>query len=620
MTAAPTTGPAAAEVVIVGGGPTASSLLERLVANVPELLAGRSLRVHLVDPFPVGVGRVWRPDNDVRLWMNSLAQDVTLFTDDSVRCEGPIRPGPALAEWAGIPGTTFPTRRVQSGYLEWFHRQVLAGLPDGVEVVAHVATAVDLRDGDDGRQVVRLDDGRCLVADAVVLALGHLDAEPDEATAALGRFADRHGLVHLPPGHTAELDLSVLAARADVLVLGMGQAFTDLLVLVTEGRGGRFEDTGGRLRYVPSGDEPVLHVGSRRGVPYRSKVAVPLQAGPAPLPRFLDDAGIGALTAGDRPLSFRRDVLPTVVKEVGWAWYHELFLAHPARVRRRWDAFAADYAAAAPGPALDAVVADAVPDPQDRYDPLPTDRPLAGLRFPDAAAAHRWIHRHVAADVDARTDPARSPEAGAFVGLLSAFASVARIAASGGLSARARVEEVNGWWYSFFMYDASGPPPERLRQLLAVAEAGLVRFVGARTSVTADEAAGTFVARSASHGDAVRAGALVDARIAPPALARTRDRLLQSLRARGEACEEVATDASGWSRATGKVLVAGPDLRLVAADGRVRPRHAVGVFTSRPAAGAFARPRTNALAFRQHDAVARSVLRTVSGVVGARRP
>lgn len=140
------------ELAIIGAGPTASSFLERLVASAPELLAGRPLRVHLVDPHRAGTGRVWRPDLDARLWMNSMAEDVTMFTDGSVRCDGPIRPGPSLYEWSrqvddgtlaelappdlaaeirGLDGMTFPTRRVQSAYLDWFHRRVLAELPPG---------------------------------------------------------------------------------------------------------------------------------------------------------------------------------------------------------------------------------------------------------------------------------------------------------------------------------------------------------------------------------------------------------------------------------------------------------------------------------------------------------
>src|SRR3954470_12516115 len=91
--------PTPATLVIVGAGPTAASLLERIVANAPELLGERQLTVHLVDPYPVGQGRVWRPDLSHLLWMNSMAADVTIFTDDSVRCDGPIVPGPTLLEW-----------------------------------------------------------------------------------------------------------------------------------------------------------------------------------------------------------------------------------------------------------------------------------------------------------------------------------------------------------------------------------------------------------------------------------------------------------------------------------------------------------------------------------------
>src|SRR4051812_48840360 len=166
-------GPDGAQVqlVVVGAGPTASSLLERIVANVPELLGDRHLTVHLVDPYPAGRGRVWRPDLPHLLWMNSMAEDVTIFTHESVRCAGPIRPGPTLLDWARsapdetlaevttpevaaevrtIGPTTFPSRLVQSAYLEWFRLDVLASCPPNVEVVTHRHRAVDAREEADG--------------------------------------------------------------------------------------------------------------------------------------------------------------------------------------------------------------------------------------------------------------------------------------------------------------------------------------------------------------------------------------------------------------------------------------------------------------------------------------
>ncbi|MFL6119266.1 FAD/NAD(P)-binding protein, partial [Actinophytocola sp.] len=121
-------------IAIVGAGPRGIGLLERIAANAPELLRGR-LTVHLVDPFPPGPGRVWRFAQPPLLRMNSMPEDVTMFTDDSVQCAGPIRPGPTLAQWVtavrdgelaatvddtlldelrAVTSTTFPTRRLQS--------------------------------------------------------------------------------------------------------------------------------------------------------------------------------------------------------------------------------------------------------------------------------------------------------------------------------------------------------------------------------------------------------------------------------------------------------------------------------------------------------------------------
>jgi hypothetical protein len=623
------------ELALIGVGPTASSLLERIAANLPELLPDRALRIHLIDPHRAGTGRVWRPDLHPRLWMNSMAEDVTLFVDESVTCAGPPRDGPSLYEWAqtvddeslrafassdlfeeirGLSGMSFPTRRVQSVYLDWFHRQVVEALPPHVEVITHSAAAVDLFDGDDGRQHVVLDSANAkpLAVDVVVLSLGHLDAAPDDQGTAFAQFAGEHDLAYIPCGHTAEQDLSVLAPGQDVLVLGLGQAFTDFLVLVTEGRGGRFSDgPDANLIYEPSGLEPVLHVGSRRGVPYRTKLTYRLQAPLAPLPRFLGDETIAALLASDTELDFFVDVLPLVAKEVGWAYYHELFAAHPDRTTTSWHDFSTRYATTDWGE-LAPLLAASVPDPADHFDIAALDQPLADLRFSSSDALHSHVVEHVIADVARRTNSRHSPDLAAFAAMLGMAEPLRRIAPRVGR--RSRLEGITTWWMSFFMYYTSGPPPERLRQLLALADAGLVRFAGADMRVAADEERGTFVATSSSHPDEIRGGALVDARIARPSVSRATSVLLRRLHGRGEIVEDVVTDGD-WSMNTGRVSVIGPALQLRSHDGTGHPRrHALGAFTNRQVAGAFARPRFNAPAFRQNDVVARAVLETLAAL------
>ncbi|MEV8437630.1 FAD/NAD(P)-binding protein [Actinosynnema sp. NPDC051121] len=595
-------------VVVVGAGPRASGILERLGANAPELFDG-PLDVHLVDPFPPGAGRVWRHEQSPLLRMNSMAEDVTMFTDSSVTCEGPIRPGPSLAEWAAshlstvdldpsvraeleaMEPTSFPSRRVQSAYLTWFHEVAVSSLPRGSTVSAHPTKVVRITGSSQVRQRVWLA-GRSkpLVADVVVLALGHLDTAVAPEHRELADYAAAHGLTYLPPDYTADTDLSVVPAGADVVVRGMGLAFVDLAVLLGEGRGGRFTRVDGTLHYVPSGREPRLHVGSRRGTPYHSKTGYRLRGAAPEPPRFFVAAEL-LTRSGD--IDFRRDAWPLMAKEIAHGHYRELFTGHPSRVRRSWEAFSARFAE------LDwyseemrALERAAVPSDADRIDFERLDRPIDGVTFPSSEDFQDFLRDHVTADVARRSDPAHSADLGAFLALLGVYGQFAALSASG------RLRGEDGWWHGFFSSIASGPPPDRLEELLALSRAGIVRFLGADTWVRPRE--GVFLAGSSSvPSHVVRATGLIEARLPVHTLPHTADPLLRSMAAAGD-----VTDVDGL------VLVDPSDSRIV--DGTGTPharRFAVGPYTTRKAYAAFARPGTNAPNFRQSDEVARSVLR-----------
>ncbi|MGW2911565.1 FAD/NAD(P)-binding protein [Streptomyces asoensis] len=571
-----------ATLVIVGAGPRGTGLVERIAANAPELYAGPGLEIHLVDPHPPGAGRIWRADQSPLLWMNSHAEDVTMFTDESVQMAGPVRPGPTLHEWAGIDGRTFADRQVQGSYLRWVHEQAVAALPPGITVHHHPARALRVSGPRDGRQLIRLE-GRDqpLAADLVVLALGHLDAEPDDEQAGLTAYAAEHGLVHLPPDFTADSDLSALPAGEPVLVRGFGLAFTDLMVLLTEGRGGRYEgDT-----YLPSGREPVLYVGSRRGVPYHSKIGYDWTGERPPLPRFLGPAETAALLARPEGFDFRRDVWPLVEKELGFAHYHRLFTAHPGRTAIAWTDFEEKYEAASEGAEREALVASAVPDPRDRLDLAALDRPLDGVAYGSFEEFQEGLRGYVEGDLGRRHDAGHSADLAVFLGLLSVYGQLVRLG------------DIGPRWHGFFSHLASGPPGPRLRQLLALSRAGVLKFVGADMAVHARD--GVFRASSPTvPGFFVEARALVEARLPEPTLRRALDPLLRRLHADGAG--ETPDGLLRVDRADGRVLDR---------SGRPHPRRfALGPHTDGRTPGAFTRPRTGGPAFRQNDATARAVL------------
>ncbi|MER5554298.1 FAD/NAD(P)-binding protein [Streptomyces sp. NPDC002793] len=597
---------AAPVLVVIGAGPRGTGVIERIAANARELYGNRPLDIHLVDPHPPGGGRIWRQDQSPLLRMNSMAEDVTMFTDDTVRMDGPVSPGPTLHTWAGdvrdgrtvisadpavlreirgLGPQDFPSRRLQSAYLRWVHEQALAALPPGITVHEHTGVALRLSGPRDGSQLVLIE-GRAepLLADLVVLTVGHLDAEPAPEQRELAGFAARHGLVHLPPDFTADTDLTALPAGEPVLVRGFGLAFIDLMVLLTEGRGGRYENGA----YVPSGKEPVLYVGSRRGVPYHSKIGYTLQGEPPSLPRHFGTAQAEEILNRPGPVDFRRDLWPLVTKELGHAHYQRLFTAHPERTAMDQAAFEETYAATEPGsPELAALVASAVPDPADRLDLDALDRPLEGVRHTSYDALQDGMRAHITADLDRRHDPRHSPDLAVFLGLLSVYGQLTSFG------------DIGERWHSFFSYLASGPPGPRLRQLLALSRAGVVRFLGAGMTVETDEAQGVFRARSTTvPGAHTEARALVEARLPDPSLRATRSSLLRGLHQDGAA----GTD-------TGLLSVDPADSRILDRDGRPHPRRfALGPYTTARSSGAFTRPRTGGPAFRQNDATARAAL------------
>ncbi|GAA2262384.1 adenylate cyclase [Streptomyces ruber] len=574
-------------LVIVGAGPRGTGLLERIAANAPELYADAGLDVHLVDPHPPGAGRVWRRAQSPLLWANSEAQDITMFTDETVDMAGPVRPGPTLHEWAAVDGRSFSDRRLLGSYLTWVYERTVAALPPGVRVHHHARRALSVGGPREGRQQVWLEGRpRPLLADLVVLTLGHLDAEPDDEQRELAAYAREHGLVHLPPDFTADSDLTALAPGEPVLVRGFGLAFVDLMVLLTEGRGGRYQDDGrGEPVYVPSGREPVLYVGSRRGVPYHSKIGYDWEGERPPLPRFLGPAEIDALLARPDGFDFRRDVWPLVAKELGFAHYHRLFTAHPERTTVPWADFQKGYAAAGDAAGAAALVAAAVPDPADRLDLDALDRPLDGVRYGSYDEAQRELRAYIEDDLARRHNPLRSQDFAVFFGLLSVYGQLVRLG------------DVGPWWHGFFSCLASGPPAPRLRQMLALSRAGVLRFLGAGTTVEAAD--GVFRARSASvPGDFVEARALVEARLPGPTVERTRDALLRGLYADGAA-----------ATAGGLLAVDPSDGRVLDRSGTPHPRRfALGPHTDARGSGAFTRPRTGGPAFRQNDATARAAL------------
>ncbi|MET7390645.1 FAD/NAD(P)-binding protein [Streptomyces sp. NPDC005529] len=325
-------------IVIVGAGPSGTSLLERLAANACERPAPtQSVVIHLIDPHPPGPGHIWQVTQSPLLTTNACADTFTIFPGENTTMANSAQPVLSFVEWAAshtastdsflgaelrtLRPADFPTRRSLGLYLAWVFEGARRALPHHLSLVVHATSATGLEEMPEGQQRVHLADGHAITSDAVVLAIGHLDAKPAADQRNLADYAAKNSLTYLSSISPLATGLDVLEPDEPVLVRGFGAAFFDMMALLTAGRGGRYRtERDGSLTYLQSGREPRLYVGSRRGLPYRSKICGRLPVPPPALPQFFGTPALERLYRTARHLDFDSDVRPLLTKEVGWGY------------------------------------------------------------------------------------------------------------------------------------------------------------------------------------------------------------------------------------------------------------------------------------------------------------
>lgn len=574
------------DAVVVGGGPRGVATVLRVAARVGE---GHPVRVVVVDACEVGAGATWSTTQPAAYLNNTQARVTTIHPDDSTPMTGPAAPGPDLMAWAaqvvaagGHPAEPwvltearaldpdgFPTRRLQGVY---YRDQLLRAVGSGRVVLTEVmGTAVDLaRDG--GDTVVVLRDGRRLAAPTVVLAQGMVQGRRSAEVATLVDTARAWALRYVEPGMPAERDVGGLPAGQTVLVRGLGANFFDVMGELVAGWGGTFQpvpgDPHGRLRYLPSGREPRLVVGSRRGLPYRGKPDGGRPVRPFSA-RWATKEWFAAL-GSRRRVDFDRQVWPVLAQELARAHLAATQAWAPGAVTGDW--LGALDAARDLNDVEDALRAH-VDDPAWAWQVDHLRRPTAGL----PVTAARWadlVARTVDDELGSMSRAAVHPRAAVNAAMAALRGQVDQVAAAGAFEGASLVRDVHGRFIEDGLFLASGPPSHRARQVLALVEAGVVDLLGPGSTVSLDPDRRLFRAESPITGRSAVAGVLVETRMSRGEVPDTADPLLRALldsgRGRVHRVDGRATASLEATRAAlDEEVVVGHN--LLAADGTVDP-------------------------------------------------
>lgn len=636
-------------VALLGAGPRGTSVLERLLANWAAAPAGKHGQLHIdvVDPYPAGSGHVWQPEQSRLYLMNTQSFYPTLIPEDPHLArplaggsfdkwrEARRRDGAGLndaekAELATLDSRDFPSRALYGRYLRHTLTALLEKLPDGVEVTFHETSAVAARPVG-GMFDVELATGAKFTVDSVVLALGHVESRLNPEQRSFKSAAAEHGLLYFPPAPPADVDWEMVPDQQPVLVRGMGLNFFDVMGQLTEGRGGKFVQTGspgaGALEYRPSGREPRIIAASRRGTPYRAKAGLDGYYPSSITMRYMTEDAVDRFRAAGIQPGFDHDLWPLLHRDALWAYYSTLAAHQPTAIKDP-EQFLADLEDALRPHAhttanWESDVGDLVEKhvvASRRLDLRGLAAPLAGRSF----ASRRDLDATITAylDDDARrsalgeADPVKM----AIGALHTGRAILKSVVADGGITDESWLAGLRGWFESFVEGLASGAPAVRSEQLAALARAGVVSFVGPDPKFSVDRGAKLFKAFSPwVQDDPVEAPTLIEAMSPANRVGINLSPLLEQLMADGLVRTKIMMSVEGTPMQTTGLDVEPHPYRPLAANGAITPNlYVLGLQLSASqwgtAIAAEARPRTGKTyssgqrTLRDADEIALSVL------------
>ncbi|WP_431973602.1 FAD/NAD(P)-binding protein [Micromonospora haikouensis] len=538
-------------LAIVGAGPYGTYALERLAATRPVRAIGLPLEIHVYERTgDLGGGQVHGAGQSPTSYLNRTAGELSFAADESVEGAHPLlapEARPTLHQWCRdrFAETADPRFRIDA---DAYPRRYLHGLalrsafdryvellrrsPD-TTVEIHHAAVVDVAETADGLLLSSTGPGDQVTVDNVLFVTGHSYNDP--ARSPLGRawaaMAAEGGATFRPSAYPLADQLSAAVAGPGTTVGVAGTMLTgiDVILHLTEGRGGTFTPTGTGLRYEPTGREPERIVAFSEsglfGFTRAHRVAGAKHAGAFltmdAVDRLRERHGVDV--GGRRQLDYAQHLFPLIIIEMAALYYATMLGPEVgARVvaagRPAWERFLDD-----PGTAPDEAVSrlltpvtkviDALVPSADRFSWEATISPVAAADSGSPAAYRSALAEVMAADIAAArrgipVDPAKTAADTVWRGLRPVIVYAVNDA---GLTAESHRHFLSTWLRHHNRL-AYGAAPEVMEKILAVIRHGVVD-VGAGPGARLAVEAGRLVVTGPVTGYRQPIDVLVDARV-----------------------------------------------------------------------------------------------------------
>jgi uncharacterized NAD(P)/FAD-binding protein YdhS len=461
----------------------------------------KPVNIHIIEKSGnFGGGGIHSTSQPPYLLLNTIGSQITAFGDDDSQARASnarkTLHGHLVDRGVRIGPNDYPSRAQHGRYLADMFTWAEDNKPNGVAIHRRKALGVDIVAGTQSVYDVVLDQGASVPAHEILLLTGHAknrvvpgsSAEQwaDYASSRKGRSPRLSYLHYVYP---IDRKTAYIEPGDTVYVIGMGLTAIDIIKTFTIGRGGRFEAG----RYLASGREPLIILGSRLGLPYSAR-AHNQKTGQYKGRIFIPEV-VAELKAQKSKIDFVEDLLPLIIREMELVYYSTMLGA----------SFGERYLGCASGPDRRKLIDQNVPI-EKRFAWLSLENPFWRIEsqtpagrpwFSSLESYTDFVVEYLRADIaEAEAGNLTSPLKTAVDAVLRDLRDTLRMAVDlGGLTARSH-RYLDRDFNRINNRIAVGPPVSSTKELLMLAQAGIVSFSGPQPKLDIDRPNGVFTLAS----------------------------------------------------------------------------------------------------------------------------